>query len=220
MKRIFAAVLLICACISIYAQKDVTKFLGIPVDGPKSEVIRKLKAKGFKTAAEGLLSGIFNGQPVSLSVVSEKGKVCRIAVFDANPVNETEIKIRFNSLCHQFENNGKYLLLDDFSISDSEDIAFEMSVHNKRYEAVFLQLPERETLETFSKTRSRIAAKYSSKDWWNPTDDKLMNEILNEEIGKAVRHKSVWFMINEFYGKYYISMYYDNELNRAQGEDL
>jgi hypothetical protein len=32
--------------------------------------------------------------------------------------------------------------------------------------------------------------------------------------------KIVWFMINELYGKYYITMFYDNEYNRANGEDL
>ena len=32
---------------SAFAQEDVTKFLGIPVDGFKPEMIRKLKAKGF-----------------------------------------------------------------------------------------------------------------------------------------------------------------------------
>ena len=32
--------------------------------------------------------------------------------------------------------------------------------------------------------------------------------------------KSVWFMINERFGKYYIIMYYDNGYNQANGEDL
>jgi hypothetical protein len=32
--------------------------------------------------------------------------------------------------------------------------------------------------------------------------------------------KPVWFMISELYGKYYITMFYDNEYNRANGEDL
>ena len=30
---------------ALFAQKDVTKFLGIPVDGGKSEIIQKLKDK-------------------------------------------------------------------------------------------------------------------------------------------------------------------------------
>lgn len=32
--------------------------------------------------------------------------------------------------------------------------------------------------------------------------------------------KSVWFRICEQYGEYYIAMYYDNEYNQANGEDL
>ena len=32
--------------------------------------------------------------------------------------------------------------------------------------------------------------------------------------------KVVWFMISEHYGKYYISMFYDNEYNHSDGEDL
>lgn len=32
--------------------------------------------------------------------------------------------------------------------------------------------------------------------------------------------KPVWFMISERFGKYYITMFYDNEYNRANGEDL
>ena len=30
----------------------------------------------------------------------------------------------------------------------------------------------------------------------------------------------VWFMIVEHAGEYYITMYYDNEYNHADGEDL
>ena len=32
--------------------------------------------------------------------------------------------------------------------------------------------------------------------------------------------KSVWFRIFENMGKYYVSIYYDNEYNKANGEDL
>ena len=37
---------------------------------------------------------------------------------------------------------------------------------------------------------------------------------------EMVLMKPVWFCISEIYGKYYISMYYDNEYNHANGEDL
>lgn len=41
-----------------------------------------------------------------------------------------------------------------------------------------------------------------------------------EYLMEKISHKSVWFMINEFYGDYYINIFYDNELNKADGEDL
>ena len=37
---------------------------------------------------------------------------------------------------------------------------------------------------------------------------------------EVVSKKSVWFTISEFQGKYYISMFYDNVYNQANGEDL
>ena len=38
-------------------------------------------------------------------------------------------------------------------------------------------------------------------------------------LEKATK-KPVWFMISGNYGEYYITMFYDNEYNRANGEDL
>ena len=46
---------------------------------------------------------------------------------------------------------------------------------------------------------------------------KMSFEYMMERYSK----KSVWFMINQVsYGEYSILMYYDNEYNRADGEDL
>lgn len=47
MKKFLSVVLMLTLSVAMYAQKDVTKFLGIPVDGTKSAMIQKLKAKGF-----------------------------------------------------------------------------------------------------------------------------------------------------------------------------
>lgn len=125
---------------TVYAQKEVTKFLGIPVDGYKSEMIQKLKAKGYKyNSTTDCLEGEFNGRDVEICVVTNNNKVYRIAVFDKNYSNETDIKIRFNTLCSQFENNSKYLGSKEQRILDNDDISYEMSVHNKRYEATFYQ---------------------------------------------------------------------------------
>ncbi|WP_417178871.1 hypothetical protein [Barnesiella intestinihominis] len=47
MKNLLTVVMLFVFSTALYAQKDVTKFLGIPVDGTKTAMIQKLKAKGF-----------------------------------------------------------------------------------------------------------------------------------------------------------------------------
>ena len=47
MKNALLSLVLCCISIVGMAQTDVTKFLGIPVDGDKSEMISKLKSKGF-----------------------------------------------------------------------------------------------------------------------------------------------------------------------------
>ena len=61
MKKILSVLMLLLLSISIYAQQNVTKFLGIPVDGSKAAMIQKLKAKGFTyDALSGNLEGIFS----------------------------------------------------------------------------------------------------------------------------------------------------------------
>lgn len=57
MKKVLLSFVLYCTSIVGMAQTDVTKFLGIPVDGSKSEMMRKFKSKGFtqRPYAEGYL---------------------------------------------------------------------------------------------------------------------------------------------------------------------
>ena len=69
--------------VAAFAQKNVTQFMGIPVDGTKSAMIQKLKAKGFSyNASTDQLSGQFNGRDVTLAIGTNKNKVSRIAVTD------------------------------------------------------------------------------------------------------------------------------------------
>lgn len=207
MRRLLLIIAVILCGVVCFAQKDVTKFLGFPVDGPKSEMIKNLKSKGFKLCNDQgveYMTGRFNGSDVLVFIVTDNGKVSRIVVRDENAMGETDIRIRFNRLCGQFENSDKYISLEDCKIPESEDIGYEMTVNDKRYEAVFHQLPEgyvkkSSILETF----------------FDDLEDK------DHSIFETISKKNVWFMISKSeYGKYYISMFYDNEYNRANGEDL
>lgn len=216
------------SCLSIIgmAQTDIVKFLGIPVDGSKREMIQKLRTKGFSYSLSDndILTGRFNGKDVQVYIGTNNDKVCRIMLCDENLLDEINIKIRFNILCEQFKNNSKYCSFseDDQKISDDEDISYEMMVNKKRYEAIFYQIPDT-TAENYNEdVKALLYSKYTQEQLNNPSEE-ISKDIYNMFATNAVEKtlkKPVWFMISESYGKYYISMYYDNEYNRANGEDL
>lgn len=222
-----SVLMLLILPIALYAQKDVTQFLGIPVDGSKSEMIKKLKDKGYTSSSfnKDVLVGEFNGTNVNIHIVTNNNKVCRIMVCDDNEISEVNIRIRFNKLCRQFQNNERYIsgMSSDYEISDSEDISYEMSVNKKRYEAVFYQQPaDLDTVAVAEEIQSVLLSKYTEEQLSNPTDE-LQSEMMRIGISYMLEKyskKTVWFMISEHYGKYSITMFYDNEYNRANGEDL
>ena len=225
MKKILLFLVLCFISIFSMAQTDVTKFLGIPVDGSKSEMIRKLNAKGFTQSPvdKDVLTGKFNGMDVNVHIATNNDKVCRIAVYDKNTMNETDIRIRFNVLCEQFKNNSKYCSLSEEQpkIKEDENISYEMSVHNKRYEADFYQILDTTTTNYKEEFKYLVLSKYTKEQI---VSEEILQDIYkmeNNYVRDKVTKKPVWFMISsDRYGEYYIAMFYDNEYNRAQGEDL
>lgn len=211
---------------SFAQNKDVTTFLDIPVDGTVSSMKQKLVSKGFvpkKVGTKECLEGRFNGCDVIVSICTNKNKVYRIFLADKNTMDEAQIKIRFNNLVKQFVNNIRYIPLDNFTLSDEEDISYEMTVHNKIYEALFYQFPNEESLTLASqKAHNELLSKYTEAELKNPSEE-ITKEIQNTKRKIAMDFmfmKPVWFRIGESYGEYYIGMYYDNVYNQANGEDL
>lgn len=149
MKRLFLFFMLLTVAITTQAQSDVTTFLGIPVDGTKSEMIRKLKAKGFKEVRylEGTLEGEFNGRDVYVSVGTNNNKVYRICLYDKNTTTEASIRIRFNTLCDQFARNPKYAEQEYDFLSENEKIGYGISVEHKRYQASFYQKKDAKSVD-------------------------------------------------------------------------
>lgn len=228
MNKLMTIVMLLAVTAALHAQKSVTQFLGIPVDGTKSEMIRKLKAKGFESTSydKEVLEGEFNGQDVQVHVVTNNNKVFRIMVADANPTNEAQIKIRFNNLCDQFFYNLKYTSSGDQKIPESEDISYEMAVKSKTYDAIFFQILPEDGVEAETKANAILSQKYTPEQLANPTEE-IKNDItsINFDTYFETRtnnciNRIVWFRIIESYGQYFIAMYYDNEYNKADGSDL
>lgn len=215
--------------ISMSAQNDVTTFLGIPVDGFKSEMKQKLVNKGFvpkKVGTNEFLEGEFNGTDVQVFIATNNNKVYRIMLCDAETRNETNIKIRFNKLVSQFENNKRYVSLNKYTLSDEENISYEMTVNKKNYDAIFYQLPNMEKIDTLAmqeKIRNQLLSRFTVEEIKNLSEEikkKEMEQMAIKNTMDLLSMKPVWFRICESYGEYYISMYYDNEYNHANGEDL
>ena len=217
----------------VFGQSEGTlKFLGIPVDGSKSEMVAALKDKGFRyDSNSGFLVGDFNGMESHIGIVENHGKVYRVVVFDANTSDEGQIKIRFNNLIHQFENsNGKYYYIDQNEmIPEDEDISYEINVHDKQYSATFIYNPlygndklrDKLINEVVEENKLLLEKKgitpeefYSDKDNYIQVFSSIVDKIFQMSKG------SVWFQIFEYYGKYYIGIYYDNLINKPNGEDL
>ena len=145
-------------------------------------------------------------------------------VCDANTMDEASIRIRFNVLCEQFKNNSKYCSLseEDPKLKEDENISYEMTVHKKRDEAIFYQLPHTTAANYNEEIQSLIYSKYTKEQMENPSEEislDIYKMAAMYALDKATK-KPVWFMISEHYGEYYITMFYDNEYNRANGEDL
>ena len=242
MKKLLSFVIgILIMCSTVFGQSESTlKFLGIPVDGSKPKMIRALKSKGFEYDSEsGFLIGNFNGRESHIGIVENHGKVYRVVVFDADTCNAEEIRIRFNNLIHQFENsNGKYYyIFPNEMIPEDEDIHYEILVNKKEYIAEFRYNPLygndelRDELINEAVEESKLSIEetkdekaigditygefYSDKDNY----DRLISSIVRSKVIQ-MSNSSVWFNIFEFYGKYYIGLYYDNLLNAPNGEDL
>lgn len=211
-----------------YSQNNVTKFLGIPVDGTKAAMKQQLIKKGFTPKNVGghdFLEGEFNGADVRVFIVTNNNKVYRIMLSDVVTRDEANIKIRFNNLVKQFNNNKRYTPLNDYSIADDVDISYEMAVNNKTFEASYLQDVDFSKIDTASVNKQCLEIlKYKfPQEYINSHEDEMIDElkkIAENLLLEIASKKNVWFRIFESYGEYFISMYYDNDYNKANGEDL
>ena len=242
MKKILILAMTVILSAGAFAQREVTKFLGIPVDGTKQSMIQKLKAKGFTYDQQtDCLYGEFNGEEVSISVQTNGNKVWRIAITDEIDRSENQIRIRFNNLVNQFENNNKYMpYKDSQTLSDNENIGHEIAVRDKQYAAIFYQYskdaPEfsdiltlqKEYGERYAKELKEYLSQFTEEQLENPTEEMVENskKILNQSVQSVMKmndlisKKVVWFTIGGKYGKYYITMFYENGYNEADGSDL
>lgn len=229
MKRLFLLLVASFVMLNVMAENYPTKFLGIPIDGTKEEMIRKIQAKGFEYHNEygrEFLSGEFNGANVHIYVATNSNKVYRIMVAEQKLCSEGEIRIRFNNLMQQFQDNPKYVSfrIGQTFIPRDEDISYEMSVKSKLYDANYVQKTHEADTTLLQQDMLDISAhidQYLPASLVAETEPELLAKYcFAQAYIKQFEKNMVWFRISEFNGQYYLTLYYDNLYNKANGEDL
>ena len=231
MKRIILSFLFVLMALAVLAQTDNTiKFLGIPVDGKKSEMVSALMKKGFVyDANRNAMVGKFNGV-MSIVLISEKyGKVDRVIVSDDCATrDQADIRIRYNNLISQFEklNDRYYTIEPNERIPDNENISREIRFHKKKYQAIFFYIPIQNNQElankvieeAFAEVKERVDAEVLAR---KSEEEKL--QMLIDLLGERITLMTtgyVWFTILEEHGRLSIAIYYENENNQPNGDEL
>lgn len=212
------------------------KFLGIPIDGSKDNMISRIKEKGFRfDSYNDCLRGQFNGKDVEVYVVTNHEVVDRIYV-EYPEMSESRVITEYNILLGQFNRNKKYIALEENEkIPDNEDLSYEMTVKNKKYGAAFMYIsPDlfteeeidnlhtmREQVEGMSSEEMQVMGQAMADSLQTRTSEISIEDTM-KTINKLMSLVSgnVWFTIHEHYGQYQIGIYYDNLKNRPNGEDL
>lgn len=217
----FLFLVLFALTVSFASAQDVVKFLGIPVDGPKSEMIKKLQEKGFKYDSENdLLHGMFNGEVLSLRVYANRdGKVWQITLLDTKVRDKDDIKTRFNMLLWQFLGTNKYVKIMGDIIPDSEDIEKGILIDGKKYQVQYQAhfLPSGIDVSDFEFEKLKDLTEEKIQEL---TEEEQL--LIMEKVLRLAKLSCVWFQIGDSSGGgYIICMYYTNPNNDPRnGADL
>lgn len=232
MKRLLITWLIaIMSFTAIAQQSNTISFMGIPVDGSKAKMVKRLKTeKGFFYESkdwkkDGFLTGNFNGYQVNVGIREYNGLVNRVSVFYPD-MSKTQVKRVYNDLYRQLSKEEKYIF-DFFNSSgeldEDEDISYEISVNSKQYQNVFFY-PPWGTLNDFEmRVKNNLSLNEELLSLYNSTfKDGETDRVSAYDWGKEHSEGNVWFTISTGVksGDYHITIYYDNTKNQANGEDL
>ena len=238
MKRLVFALLMLLT-FSLSAQNDgVIKFMGIPVDGSKEEMISKLKQKGFTYDYEyNMFQGKFDGESIKGIIETYNDKVYNIRfMHDSRGFNKSVVISKYNSFVLKYDTNEKYLSnikldkamndVETYQIDAYEDIGYEMK-KGKVYKAQYYYTFDKDLSDTtgFYQYKIETIRKYKNLA---AAYGKDIDEFINDSTlpmfyyMHRLEQDLVQFYIVEGmdYNTYLIMFDYYNRRNAPNGEDL
>ena len=220
-KNLIIALFTLISTISSAKNNNALKFLGIPIDGSEAQLIAQLKSKGFEKEyqMDDYVTGMFNGEEVSIFLSTNHGLVDRVKVVYPYCSERNDVRVKYNLLLSRFNRNAKYVCVNPRTeVPATEDIYQQLRNNTKYYDAVYFSLaPEINAEQWVEEFKQEYLGNY------NRTLEGLSYEEMEEalfclpgKIADAV-NGVVWFTIVE---NHYININYVNLSNRPRGEDL
>ncbi len=196
-------------------------FMGIPIDGSKYQMITALEGKGFELDnSRDQLTGVFNGEKVSLEVGTNHGIVDRILVVYPYCSEPNDTRIKYNTLLSRLNRNAKYVCINPREeLPPNEELYWNLSENNKYYDAVYFYLHPESLPEQWTEEFKEEYQKLYKKPLVPGISYEEMEEALfclPQELAEAVSGV-VWFTMVD---QHRININYINFKNRPRGEDL
>ena len=196
------------------------KFMGIPIDGSKDDMVAALMEKGFKQDwGDEYLTGIFNGENVKVFISTNHGIVDRIRVVYPSTNDSNDTRVKFNTLLSKMNRNAKYVSVSPRpEIPAGESVGLISYGDSKHYDtAYFFLMPDADQAQWKGEFNAAYKKKYTK-----PVKDLSYDELEEVLFCLPTRIRSaisgiVWLAITNVD---HINIYYDNLQNRPRGEDL
>lgn len=201
-------------------EETALKFVGIPIGGTKEQMYNALKAKGFERESyEEFMTGMFNGENVTLFISTNHGIVDRIKVLYPRCSEANDTRIKYNTLLSRFNRNAKYVCVNPRpEVPANENIYWKIQANTKEYDAVYFFLhPEvnaKDWVEEFKREYLKRYKKPLQGFSYEEMEEALF--CLPMKVSASVSGV-VWFTMTSIHS---IEINYINFKNRPRGEDL
>lgn len=232
MKRfIFLIVAVLCPLLAAGQQKQLPvnptiTFLGVPVDGTKSDIINALTSKGFAyDMDEDGMFGEFMGESAFVHLSENKaGKVCRLMVYFHTKESAKENIEVYNKLINRFnaDSTTYWSFYEEELLAENANLDSLLNIGENIW-ADYLLSQQIDTAAYLKNVFATMLSKYTPEQIKNPTEEQRLETvaIMQTEVSKL--HNGRVFIIlfkdEDEGGKFCVCIYFYNQKNEDPEEE-